>query len=41
VLLAGGAAVKLAPFLDFAFEHADNLVLEGLAWMIESTEVLP
>ncbi len=35
VLLAGGAAIKLAPFLDFPLEQTDNLVLEGLAWIIE------
>jgi type III pantothenate kinase len=38
VLLAGGAAIKLAPFLDFAFEHVDNLVLEGLGWIVEKME---
>ena len=31
VLLAGGAAPKLAPHLPFAYTMADNLVLEGLA----------
>jgi len=31
VLLAGGAAPKLAPHLQFAFTIVDNLVLEGLA----------
>ena len=31
VLLAGGAAPKLAPHLRFAYTMVDNLVLEGLA----------
>lgn len=31
VLLAGGAAPKLAPHLQFAYTMVDNLVLEGLA----------
>ncbi len=31
VLLAGGAAPKLAPHLPFPFRMVDNLVLEGLA----------
>jgi type III pantothenate kinase len=41
VLLAGGAAIKLAPYLDFAFEHTDNLVLEGLGFIIEQMEIAP
>jgi type III pantothenate kinase len=35
VLMAGGAAIKLEPFLSFPFTHVDNLVLEGLAWIYE------
>jgi type III pantothenate kinase len=35
VLLAGGAAVKLAPFLTFPFETVDNLVLEGMCHIAE------
>ncbi len=38
VLLAGGAAIKLAPYLNFAFEHVDNLVLEGLGWIVEEMQ---
>ncbi len=35
VLLAGGAAVKLAPFLNFPFASVDNLVLEGMCFIAE------
>ena len=35
VLLAGGAALKLAPHLQFAYTVVDNLVLEGLASIAE------
>jgi type III pantothenate kinase len=38
VLLAGGAAIKLAPYLNFAFENTDNLVLEGLGWIAERVQ---
>lgn len=36
VLLAGGAAPKLAPHLQFPYTMVDNLVLEGLAVIAES-----
>jgi len=36
VLLAGGAAVKLAPHLQFGYTIVDNLVLEGLAWIADA-----
>ena len=39
VLLAGGAAVKLAPFLTFEFETVDNLVLEGMCHIAEEVGV--
>jgi len=30
VLLSGGAAVKVSPYLSIPFDHVDNLVLRGL-----------
>jgi type III pantothenate kinase len=33
VLIAGGAAVKLAPALDVDFEIVDTLLFEGLVGM--------
>ena len=33
VLIAGGAAVKLAPALDVEFEIVDSLLFEGLVGM--------
>jgi type III pantothenate kinase len=36
VLLAGGAAPKLAPHLQFPYAVVDNLVLEGLAHIAEA-----
>lgn len=38
VLLAGGAAPKLAPHLQFPYAMVDNLVLEGLARIAEARE---
>ncbi|MEO6271152.1 MAG: type III pantothenate kinase [Lautropia sp.] len=38
VLLAGGAAPKLAPHLPFPYTIVENLVLEGLAAIAESRE---
>lgn len=37
VLLAGGAATKLAPRVSFAYTMVDNLVLEGLTLIAESS----
>ena len=36
VLLAGGAAPKLAPHVQFGYTMVDNLVLEGLAWIADA-----
>ena len=38
VLLAGGAAPKLAPHHEFRYTMVDNLVLEGLAAIAEARE---
>jgi len=40
VLLAGGAAPKLAPHLDVEFTIVDNLVLEGLSLIAEAQKRL-
>jgi type III pantothenate kinase len=40
LLMAGGAAVKLAPTLDLAFELTDTLLFEGLL-ELQSRRVLP
>ncbi len=40
VLLAGGAAPKLAPHLRFSYTMVDNLVLEGLARIAEARREL-
>ncbi len=40
VLLAGGAALKLQPFLSFEVVHVDNLVLEGLGWIAEASHAI-
>jgi len=40
VLLAGGAAPKLAPHLQFPFAIIDNLVLEGLAGIAEARKII-
>ena len=33
LLMAGGAAIKLAPITDLRFEAADSLIFEGLLLM--------
>ena len=38
VILAGGAATKLAPHVAFSYAMVDNLVLEGLAAIAEERE---
>lgn len=34
ILLSGGAAEVLSPHLSLAHQHVDNLVLEGLPWLL-------